>query len=236
MSIGEAHFFTSSHTDSLILPLAARLLIDGEVTVARQWLAWAAGTGSDLVAIAETVICFEAGDDEAVLQLTARPPASGPARAIALSYRGRSLWRSGRLPAALEVLNDAVTVGTRLGDDERENLTALRYLRARALLESGNIGQALRDLHAVQAAEHDFLDVHDLVTEASTPGRRARAGIPTEVRREVFDRDGGRCVECGSNFDIQYDHIIPFSVGGSSTVENLQILCADCNRRKGARI
>jgi 5-methylcytosine-specific restriction endonuclease McrA len=63
-----------------------------------------------------------------------------------------------------------------------------------------------------------------------------REPIPREVRRAVFERDGGRCVDCGGNFDIQYDHVIPFSMGGASTAENLQILCADCNREKGASL
>jgi HNH endonuclease len=71
---------------------------------------------------------------------------------------------------------------------------------------------------------------------ADSVGGRRRELIPKEVRLAVFERDGGRCVECGSNFDIQYDHILPFSLGGASTVENLQILCADCNRSKGANI
>jgi HNH endonuclease len=71
-----------------------------------------------------------------------------------------------------------------------------------------------------------------LGTDAAGSGGR-RQPIPRETRLAVFNRDGGRCAECGSNFDIQYDHIIPVAMGGSSTVENLQILCADCNRRKG---
>ena len=69
---------------------------------------------------------------------------------------------------------------------------------------------------------------------ADVPARRER--IPTDVRQAVFERDGGCCVECGSAFDIHYDHVIPFSLGGASTVENIQILCAGCNQRKGAAV
>ncbi len=69
------------------------------------------------------------------------------------------------------------------------------------------------------------------VAAAQQP-RRER--IPADVRRAVFERDGGRCVECGSGFDLQYDHVIPHSLGGASTAANLQILCAGCNQRKGA--
>jgi hypothetical protein len=64
--------------------------------------------------------------------------------------------------------------------------------------------------------------------------RGRREPIPREVRRAVFERDGGKCAECGSTFDLQYDHVIPVALGGASTVENLQLLCADCNRQKSA--
>jgi hypothetical protein len=63
-----------------------------------------------------------------------------------------------------------------------------------------------------------------------------REAISRELRLAVFNRDGGRCVECGSNFDIQYDHVIPVALGGATSEQNLQILCADCNRRKGSTL
>ena len=63
-----------------------------------------------------------------------------------------------------------------------------------------------------------------------------RQPIPRAVRLAVFERDGGRCVECGSSFDVQYDHVIPLALGGAGTVENLQILCAPCNQSKGASL
>jgi 5-methylcytosine-specific restriction endonuclease McrA len=63
-----------------------------------------------------------------------------------------------------------------------------------------------------------------------------RDGIPREVKLFVWQRDHGCCVACGSNRDLEFDHVIPLSLGGSSTERNLQLLCADCNRRKGATL
>ena len=62
---------------------------------------------------------------------------------------------------------------------------------------------------------------------------RQREHITREVRIEVWQRDAGRCVECGAQESLEFDHIIPFAMGGGNTVRNLQLLCGNCNRRKG---
>lgn len=60
--------------------------------------------------------------------------------------------------------------------------------------------------------------------------------ITQEVKDKVWNRDGGKCVECGSNQNLEFDHIIPFSKGGANTYRNLQLLCEPCNRSKSASI
>ncbi|MFG1792128.1 TerD family protein [Nocardia sp. NPDC049149] len=69
-----------------------------------------------------------------------------------------------------------------------------------------------------------------------TPGQRDTRSIPQEVKAEVWQRDGGKCVECGDSHYLEFDHIIPLSRGGATSATNLQILCRACNRAKGARI
>jgi hypothetical protein len=57
--------------------------------------------------------------------------------------------------------------------------------------------------------------------------------IPTHIKLEVWKRDKGRCVKCGSSKNLHFDHIIPYSLGGSSkAAENIQLLCARHNLEK----
>lgn len=56
------------------------------------------------------------------------------------------------------------------------------------------------------------------------------------MRRSAYERQGGICVRCDKHFPLssmQADHITPWSEGGKTEADNLQMLCADCNRRKG---
>ena len=60
--------------------------------------------------------------------------------------------------------------------------------------------------------------------------------ISDEVRLKVWRRDEGKCVKCGCQEKLEYDHIIPVSKGGSNTERNIQLLCEKCNRSKSANI
>lgn len=63
-----------------------------------------------------------------------------------------------------------------------------------------------------------------------------RESIPSDVKMAVWQRDQGRCVKCGSQEKLEYDHIIPISKGGSNTERNIQLLCEHCNRAKSANL
>ena len=56
--------------------------------------------------------------------------------------------------------------------------------------------------------------------------------ISETTKKIVYSRDRGTCNCCGSSSNLEYDHIMPYSCGGSSEVSNIQLLCLPCNRSK----
>jgi 5-methylcytosine-specific restriction endonuclease McrA len=79
---------------------------------------------------------------------------------------------------------------------------------------------------AAVEGEEDF----DVPVPAHPVRRRV---IPTHVKLEVWQRDGGKCVMCGATDELHFDHDLPYSKGGSSiTAKNVQLLCARHNLQK----
>jgi 5-methylcytosine-specific restriction endonuclease McrA len=92
--------------------------------------------------------------------------------------------------------------------------------------------------YEIQVAE----DNEDVLLGA--PGERNSRTIPQDTRIAVATRDGGQCVclgcryhygRCPATNDLQYDHKIPWSKGGSDSVNNIQLMCGPCNRTKSAK-
>jgi HNH endonuclease len=83
-------------------------------------------------------------------------------------------------------------------------------------------------LHAVEDPPSENWS-EDTDAANRSPGRV----IPSSVKLEVWKRDGGRCVECGATDELHFDHILPFSKGGTSLrASNVQLLCARHNLAK----
>nr|HPN57242.1 HNH endonuclease [Candidatus Omnitrophota bacterium] len=72
------------------------------------------------------------------------------------------------------------------------------------------------------------------VSDINLPDSRL---IPSEVKKEVWKRDKGRCVLCGSIKNLHFDHDLPFSKGGTSlSIKNVRLLCMKHNLEKSGKI
>jgi hypothetical protein len=74
-------------------------------------------------------------------------------------------------------------------------------------------------------------------TSIEQPEIEQRRVIPSHVKIAVWKRDEGACIACGSKQNLHFDHILPYSKGGTSdSEENIQLLCMKHNIQKGAKL
>jgi 5-methylcytosine-specific restriction endonuclease McrA len=120
------------------------------------------------------------------------------------------------------------------GPEDVVALVADRERRARRRLDRAHAALERERAPVRPAGSERSLDRAAGRQDLASPARREP--LPRDVRLAVWRRDRGRCRECGDGFDLQYDHVIPLALGGASSVDNLQLLCGDCNRGKGASL
>ena len=107
-----------------------------------------------------------------------------------------------------------------------------------------NCGGALSGLKQDGSIERTCRD-HYRITEkglkslaGDAPAPRIPSGDPKKHKSDLYLNQGGKCVICNGRFgydDMEVDHIIPRARAGSDIFENLQLLCRQCNRRKGSK-
>jgi hypothetical protein len=138
-------------------------------------------------------------------------------------------------PAKLEPISEAlrvlrVTVGQAFAD---------KLDRLRALTSHTMPGATIEQLLSF-ALEQSVEKLEKRRHGAGRPQRKehdpSSRYVPAAVRNEVFRRDGHRCTftgptghRCNSTHQLQLHHIIPYSHGGPTTVENLTVYCARHN-------
>lgn len=68
------------------------------------------------------------------------------------------------------------------------------------------------------------------LSKDSLPAPQVKRVISSATKKEVYLRDK-KCTNCGSTRNLNFDHQIPFSLGGKSDVSNIRLLCFNCNQR-----
>ena len=121
----------------------------------------------------------------------------------------------------------------------RETSELLRY--AQALLShtvpSGDLAEVI---HRCLAVAVEQIEKRKFGVGSRTTTKRASGNphyVPMHVRREVYERDGGRCTftsdaghRCEATTALEFDHIVPEALGGESTADNLRVRCRAHNQ------
>lgn len=136
------------------------------------------------------------------------------------------------VPISRERVRYAFTVGMDVHDDVRKCRELLRHKYPKGDVES-IFKEAIESL--LDAIDPDRQQQRR--RRSSNPASRR---IPLWVQEEVWRRDGGCCVytapdgrRCASRDFIQFDHVLPWSIGGSSNdPRNIRLLCGPHNRRE----
>ncbi len=94
---------------------------------------------------------------------------------------------------------------------------------------------SLKDSEKLEAMLEYLTKKFNYIISENSDSVRSRH-ISDVVKVEVWQRDQGKCNKCGATDYLEFDHIIPFSRGGSNASNNIQLLCRRCNLAKGAEL
>ena len=193
--------------------------------------------------------------DEAVIDLECAITKQKGNAGQAYYYLGNIRFDSKEYQVASELFDKAIA--------SRSDVPKYYYARGKVHEELGNYSKAIEDMSKVIELDHTneeaflsrsnlkgllgdekgrfedldrYISISKIKMGEDDEDTDKRTSIPDKVRKKVWQRDGGKCVQCGSRNNLEYDHIIPFSRGGGNTERNIQLLCEKCNRSKSNQI
>ncbi len=91
------------------------------------------------------------------------------------------------------------------------------------------LNQHLR--YYIENLGEEIQEAEEFATKRKKAIARERAKVKY-LEEDIMQRDEYKCVQCGSSRRIEVDHRWPIAHGGESTMENMRVLCQDCNRKK----
>jgi hypothetical protein len=151
-----------------------------------------------------------------------------------LKAKGREIQGKDPLPkkdfqTKIRKENNKVIVTFELTEEEFEMMDSLRKGNENlkdVIVDSMKINKELRD-----RKKH---------AQVKNPRKQKilinKRSIPAEVKRAAFEKSKGRCSNCHTMKNLEYDHKIPFALGGKSDKENIRLLCKNCNLRAGIKV
>jgi len=143
----------------------------------------------------------------------------------------------------IQAIERALSSGVK---DDRRPLEELRRKMFQAEVDSfdpkdypEHIPQAIKDMAcAIFGHICPVVFVGESITETTVQRRKGR-DIPDKTKLRVVRRDNYTCQLCGKHLkddELEFDHIIPISRGGSSEEHNIRLTCFGCNRNKSDRV
>lgn len=113
-----------------------------------------------------------------------------------------------------------------LENDEAFNI----WLRARnwAIVEKNYVHKSMQQWLKMKECLNSAIGVFTDI-EIASPSTLKRTYSGTK-KQKILERDGEKCLKCGSQEKLTMQHVIPFSKGGETTSRNLVTLCESCNQ------
>ncbi len=129
------------------------------------------------------------------------------------------------------VSSEKIRISIVLTDDTLEKCELLKDLLGKNLSYQDLIDYMVEV--SIQEIEKKKFKILSLPKDSPPPVAVNRV-IKSHVKREVYLRDK-QCVKCGSTRNLNFDHQLPFALGGMSDLKNIRLLCFNCNQRSRIR-